>query len=406
MGWRPSPSNSGRGDPTSLDLFAGAGGLALGLHKAGFRHTALVEYESKACNTLRRNAERWRQRADAEPPWTPEAVYEDEAGGLLRSGHLPTEHVTLLAGGPPCQPFSMGGLHAGDEDERNMFPCALEYIRQLRPKLVLLENVPGLLRPRLKPFLDYVEQQIRFPLCVPRRGETMEEHSARLNQRRTGPLETRYRVTRQTIDAADVGVPQRRRRVFLMAVRADVSESPPSPLIPDYSQQALLWDQWVEPVYWEEHHLPEPPRPESLTNDRLLQLKKCGRPDRYRWRTLRDAIAELPQPVDGQEAPGVLNHIAIPGARSYKGHTGSPIDEPSKTIKAGVHGVCGGEAMIRYQDASLRYLTVRESARVQSFPDDYEFTGARSHAMRHIGNAVAVNVASAVTSHLRKHAGV
>lgn len=400
-----APSARGTPQPrlTSIDLFAGAGGLALGLHEAGFRHTALVEYEGKACDTLRRNAERWREGGEPDPPWSSEAVHEDDARLFLRSSRMPTKDVTLIAGGPPCQPFSMGGLHAGDEDERNMFPCALEYVRQLRPPLVLLENVPGLLRPRLKPFLDYIEQQLRFPLCAPRAGETMQEHAARLSQRRTGPLHTRYRVTRQTIDAADFGVPQRRRRVFIMAVRADVAERAVPGLEASHSQEALLWDKWIEPVYWEKHGLPEPPRPDWLTNERLLELKKRGRPNKSRWRTVRDALARLPVPVDGHETPGVLNHVGIPGARSYKGHTGSPIDEPGKTIKAGVHGVCGGEAMIRFWDNSLRYLTVRESARVQGFPDDYEFVGARSHAMRHIGNAVAVTVGEAVARHLRAH---
>jgi DNA (cytosine-5)-methyltransferase 1 len=114
----------------------------------------------------------------------------------------------------------------------------------------------------------------------------------------------------------------------------------------------------------------------------------------------------LPEPIDGIQSHDHLNHSGIPGARSYPGHTGSDIDLPSKTIKAGVHGVCGGEAMIRFHDGKLRYMTVRESARIQTFPDDYEFLGARSHAMRHIGNAVPVQLAKEIGLHMRFHSGM
>lgn len=78
---------------------------------------------------------------------------------------------------------------------------------------------------------------------------------------------------------------------------------------------------------------------------------------------------------------------------AYPGHTGSELDKPSKTIKAGVHGVPGGENMIRFPDGSLRYMTVREAAHAQTFPDGYEFTGAWSEGMRQIGNAVPVELA-------------
>ena len=87
-----------------------------------------------------------------------------------------------------------------------------------------------------------------------------------------------------------------------------------------------------------------------------------------------------------------LNHTFQAGARSYPGHTGSPLDEPAKTLKAGVHGVPGGENMLLRPDGSIRYFSVRESARLQTFPDDYFFTGCWSEAMRQIGNAVPVNL--------------
>ncbi|CAN5736169.1 DNA (cytosine-5-)-methyltransferase [soil metagenome] len=404
---RQAPSKEDFDVPTSLELFAGGGGMALGLHRAGFTNRGLVEFEPKACDTLVRNAERWATGESNDPAWNVHMVHCADVRHLLTSDTLAgVGDIDLLAGGPPCQPFSLGGEHRGDQDSRNMFPAALDYVRELRPRLVVFENVPGLTRPSLAPYFDYVEDQLRRPTIAPKTGETWREHAARLAARRTGQLHTRYHVTRQIIDSANLGVPQSRRRVFLMGVRADLMDGPVPEVPRTHSAEALAWAKWVEPTYWAEHDLPEPPRPDGLTDARLLEMKKAGPPSARRWRTVRDAVVGLPEPVDGRPAPGVLNHTGVPGARSYAGHTGSAIDSPSKTIKAGVHGVCGGEAMIRFDDDTLRYLTVRESARVQTFPDDYEFVGARSHAMRHIGNAVAVAVAEAVGRHLREHTGV
>lgn len=387
--------------PTSLELFAGGGGLALGLHRAGFAHAALVESDAKACATLTRNAERWAIGVSRDAAWSADRVYHEDVREFLKSQHMPT-HVDLLTGGPPCQPFSLGGVHAGTADERNMFPAALAFVRETLPKLVIFENVPGVTRPSFAPYFEYVEDQLRWPNCAPRSHETWQEHRARVRQHATGGLRPSYWVRRQVINSADLGVPQTRKRVFLMAVRADLAHGPPPPLDPTHSEAALVYAQWVEGTYWDERGLPQPTRPDNLSDEGLLRLKLRGIPDTEPWVTVRDAIAGLPEPINGVAADRVLNHVGIPRARSYAGHTGSAIDWPSKTIKAGVHGVCGGEAMIRFPDGSLRYLTVREAARIQSFPDDYEFVGARSHAMRHIGNAVAVQVGAAVGLHLRR----
>jgi DNA (cytosine-5)-methyltransferase 1 len=113
--------------------------------------------------------------------------------------------------------------------------------------------------------------------------------------------------------------------------------------------------------------------------------------------TVRDAISDLPDPVVGTEAAKrAPNHKYQAGARSYAGHTGSPLDQPAKTLKAGVHGVPGGENMLALPDGSVRYFTVRESARLQTFPDDYVFHGSWSETMRQLGNAVPVRMASMI----------
>ena len=120
------------------------------------------------------------------------------------------------------------------------------------------------------------------------------------------------------------------------------------------------------------------------------------------WLTVRDALIGLPKPrVLGTEE--WLNHALIPGARSYPGHTGSPQDEPSKTLKAGDHGVPGGENTILLDDHTIRYLTVREAARIQTFPDDYFFPGAWTESMRQLGNAVPVKLAETVAKNIREH---
>ena len=98
----------------------------------------------------------------------------------------------------------------------------------------------------------------------------------------------------------------------------------------------------------------------------------------------------------GQEAkleyPGWLHHCGWPGAREYPGHTPNDLDRPAKTVKAGVHGVPGGETVLRRDDGTLRYMTVREVARVMTFPDKYQLAGPRGEQMRQLGNAVPVDL--------------
>ena len=115
-----------------------------------------------------------------------------------------------------------------------------------------------------------------------------------------------------------------------------------------------------------------------------------------RWQTVRDALRGLPEPSERQASLGPGDHFLQAGARSYPGHTGSPLDLPSKALKAGVHGVPGGENMLRRVDGSVRYFSVREAARLQTIPDDYGLEGPWSEAMRQLGNGVPMRLAEVV----------
>lgn len=379
---------------TSVELFAGGGGMALGTRLAAFEHLALVEWNKNAAAILRHNA---KIHPDL---WAEDRVHEQDVREWLTTTAIKrSDGVDLLAGGPPCQPFSLAGVHAGDNDTRNMFPAALDAVRKVRPRFVLFENVPGLTRPSFAPYFEYIKRQLEKPGVQAKGDELWTDHDARL--RRAGSRSQRYIVHEHVLDAADFGLPQNRRRVFLVAIRVDVPRatlwSDPEP---SHSRDALLYDQWVSGSYWEEHGIPMPEMPDGIA-ERIRSLGRGGRPSMQRWRTVRDCVRDLPAPVDRVPSPEIANHEGIPGARTYAKHSGSPFDWPAKAIKAGVHGVSGGEAMIRFDDGSLRYFTVRESARMQGFRDDYEFPVARSRSMGAIGNAVAVPVAHLIARQLQ-----
>jgi len=163
-----------------------------------------------------------------------------------------------------------------------------------------------------------------------------------------------------------------------------------------HSQDALLWSQWRDDVYWDLHKVAKRDRPDGARG-KARAMRMDGPPPQDRWLTVRDAIADLPDP---EQHPGAAveyhDHRLQPGARSYPGHTGSPLDEPAKTLKAGVHGVPGGENMLRRPDGSVRYFTVRESARLQTFPDKMIFHGSWTETMRQLGNAVPCELARTV----------
>jgi DNA (cytosine-5)-methyltransferase 1 len=197
-----------------------------------------------------------------------------------------------------------------------------------------------------------------------------------------------YNVVSELLNAADFGVPQTRERVFVVGFRADTGLEWHFPK-PTHSQEALRWDQQVSRAYWQRHHVRAP-----AMDSKVLRAKE--QPATKPWNTVRDALQGMHEPRADRESSEFANHRLNPGARSYPGHTGSPLDQPAKTLKAGVHGVPGGENMLVRPDGSVRYFSVREAARIQTFPDSWRFEGAWSEAMRQLGNAVPVELAAVV----------
>jgi DNA (cytosine-5)-methyltransferase 1 len=382
----------------SVELYTGAGGLALGISRAGFDHLAVVELDKDSCQTIQENKRRHVEEVHRWPVFNCDVRHFDY-------GSIP-EGIELLAAGVPCQPFSIGGKHKGHSDERNLFPQTIEVIRRIKPLAVLIENVRGLLRPSFSKYFGYIELMLTYPELGRRKDDQWFEHLARLERYHTkGKREgLYYRVVHRILNAADYGVRQKREGLFMVAIRADlgIEWSFPSP---SHSPESLLWQQYCSGDYWDKHGIPSRrrPQPNSELHPRIRTLKSRLIPPTLKpWRTVRDATADLPMPMARRtsEEPG-LTHFSISGARSYVGHTGSPLDEPAKTLKAGVHGVPGGENMLALPDGSVRYFTIRESARLQTFPDSFVFPNSWTESMRQIGNAVPVLLAESIAKKLK-----
>lgn len=381
----------GTGLMHSVELFAGAGGLGIGTDRAGFKPKAVIEFNRHCRDTLEWNRENRQSDVRDWPKVACLDVRDFDYSKLCGN-------VALVSGGPPCQPFSLGGRHQAFSDKRDMFPEAVRALRELRPAAFIFENVKGLTRPRFHNYYQYITLQMKHPELVARVDEDWGDHLRRLEQHElSGNREgLHYRIVDEVLNASNYGVPQRRERVFFVGFRRDLTVDW---AFPDetHSQDALLWSQRKGGEYWEQHGLldgwKDLPARSAARQTKLTEL-----PRKNSWRTVRDALADLPAPAHANANSNVhLNHVLQPGARSYPGHTGSHLDEPGKTLKAGVHGVPGGENMLLDpRTRKVRYFSVRECARLQGFPDDFAFLGCWSEAMRQLGNAVPVTLAEII----------
>jgi DNA (cytosine-5)-methyltransferase 1 len=301
----------------SIEFCAGAGGQAIGLEQAGFRHEALVEIERNFAKTLELNR----------PGWN---VFARDMN--LFDGR-PYEGVDLFAAGLPCPPFSIAGKQLGELDERNLFPAALRLIDEIKPKAVMIENVKG--------FLSAVFEDYRAGL---------KEQLHKMG----------YVADWRLLNASDFGVPQLRPRVVIVALRKELSD---------------LFD-WPAPL----------PHNPPTVGETLLDLMK-----EKRW-------------LGAKEWESRANEIAPTIVGGSKKH-GGPDLGPTRARRAwatlGVEGRSIAEHAPERDFVGMPRLTVRMVARLQGFPDRWQFFGRKTTAYQQVGNAFPPPVARAVAHNLR-----
>lgn len=315
-----------------LDLFSGAGGLSLGLHNAGWEVVAAIEYDKYATATYQAN-------------FPDTQVIQADIKSVDFSKWR--GKVELVAGGPPCQPFSVAGNQRAAYDERDCVPDFIRAVEAILPTAFVMENVPGLTTLRHQPYLQNILAQFE---------------------------QLGYVVTKTILNAADFGVPQFRRRLFIVGLKVGGFNFP-------------------KPTHGSARLLPYVTAGEALRNTP---------PDRQNTAIVSYAKKPVlrPSPYAGMLVNG--------GGRPIN------LDEPSQTIpataggnrthivdEAGVfleyhHYLLSGGTPREGLVQGVRRLTVRESARIQSFPDTFAFTGPSSALYRQVGNAVPPRLAQVV----------
>jgi DNA (cytosine-5)-methyltransferase 1 len=369
----------------SIEIFAGGGGLALGVKEAGFTHSSLIELDMNSAKTLYHNYKNFDFLNEKQ--W----IFNNDIRDIAFLEYA--EKIDLLSGGPPCQPFSIGGKHRAYNDNRDLFPEAARVLNEVKPKAFIFENVRGLLRKGFAKYFGYIILQLTYPEIHKKTEQTWLQHLAILEKHHTSNVEKGlfYNVIFRLVNAADYGIPQKRERVLIVGFRNDINGNWSFPMT-THSEEALDYSKNNSKKYWEKHSIRKKKKNE-WKDVSIFPL------DKKPWVTVRDAIGDLPNP---KEANNFYNHVLQEGAKSYTGHTGSLLDEPSKTIKAGGHGVPGGENMMILDDGTVRYYTVREAARIQTFPDDYFFPCSWTESMRQIGNAVPVKLGAIVATSVKR----
>lgn len=177
----------------SVELFTGCGGLAMGLSKAGFKAVRMVEWDRHSVSNVIHNRARGIEHVRDWP-----IVQEDVRAIDWRD----YKSIDLVAGGPPCQPFSIGGKHKGHEDDRDMWPEAVRAVREIMPAGFIFENVRGLTRSAFADYFDWIMQSLTRPHIERQAGENRQNHLRRLQQAST---RIEYKVEAHKVNAADFG---------------------------------------------------------------------------------------------------------------------------------------------------------------------------------------------------------
>ncbi|HUZ22191.1 MAG TPA: DNA cytosine methyltransferase [Streptosporangiaceae bacterium] len=373
---------------TSIELFAGAGGLLLGTRRAGFADLLVVERDRDAADTLLRNGG-VRYVPGAAPPLSsgdPSPVLEADFAAVDYSPWA--NQVDLLTGGVPCTPFSEAGRRQGDLDPNNLWPGFFRVIRQVRPRAVIAENVPGLVSNEdFREYFRYIQLALEAPFAAAeqlpdpppglsgaqRQRWEWQERARRLEaavaDRDADPAE-RYDVHVVVLNAANFGVPQTRRRVFLVALRRDTGArwEPPA----GTHSQLALWQEQASGRYWDRHRVA--PRDTGVV---VVPPHEDGKQP---WQTTRDAMDRVAAPLHGQPRPRAESDDPL------------SLDRPSRTVTAGG----AADALVEIDDGSIGRLSVAAVAELMSFPPGYAFAGSRGSQGRQLGNAVPPLLAEAV----------
>ncbi|MEU9402293.1 DNA (cytosine-5-)-methyltransferase [Streptomyces sp. NPDC048242] len=325
---------------TSVEICAGAGGQTVGLHDAGFRHTALIEIDKDACQTLRANTE-------GNPEWAGCKVIEADLRLFdpATLGLVPGE-LDLLAGGVPCPPFSAAGKQLGRDDERDLFPTMLDLVDYLEPRAVMIENVRGLLDPK---FAEYRQEIIK-------RLESM------------GYEECYWDV----LEAKNYGVPQLRPRAILVAMK------------PEYARHFA-------------HHKPQETK--VITVGEALHDSMRERYDAV----ADDPRAEHVFKRWYEKALEGVAPTVVGGSKKHGGADLGPTRAKRAWADLGVCGLGVANEPHEMKDAERDLfaaagpkLTVTQAALIQGFPAEWKFSGRKTAAYRQVGNAFPPPVAQAV----------
>jgi DNA (cytosine-5)-methyltransferase 1 len=373
---------------TAIDLFCGAGGLSKGLEDAGIDVSLAVDTDPDALNTYRRNHSSDCTILECDLSNTSPSTLLDEVD-------LSTAEVDLVVGGPPCQGFSSAGTGIIDDPRNALLKRFVEFVDEIQPTAFLLENVEGLLTAGDGKFVREVHEE----------------------------LHQTYSVTHEKLYATTYGVPQRRKRVFFAGVRNGFSEySFPSPTHSESNDmaQATLTSGVLPPKLSIEDAISDLPAPiqypgaeadpavveydQPPKTEYQSQMRNATegvtnhykRSDNNISKIVKERILALGEGETMQDLPEDLWHDSYSDRRYRRVEDGMPTekrggppagirrlvrDEPSLTITGAV-----GNEMVHYEED--RFLTPREAARIQSFPDTYVFLGSKTSVYKQIANAV------------------
>lgn len=329
---------------TSIELFAGAGGLALGLEQAGFEHLGLVEFNRFAADTLIKNRPQWKVLCE-DIACVAERDIESEFG--VKKGEL-----DLLSGGAPCQSFSYAGKRLGLQDVRGtMFYHYATFLHKLQPKMFLFENVKGLLSHdggrTFRTILDIFEDE-------------------------------GYITVYKVLNAWNYGVPQKRERLITIGIRKDLSDKCVFMFPQEHGYKPVVRDVKLD-VNPDVQHCAR----YSENKEKIFALVPPG----GYWRDIDPVAAKAYMKtcwdMEGGRT-GILRRIGM--------------DEPSLTVLTNP----GMKQTDRCHPLEVRPFSVRENARFQTFPDEWEFCGKLSEQYKQVGNAVPVNLAKEIGLEIKR----